>query len=171
MADVFLFDTNIATAVWNTRDKYHEQAHSYLSNLGGINANTIKISVVTLAEVRCGLRTAQNMPDEQRTAVQDAMDRYPVVLPITEHTAEYYSKIRSKLFIDHSPRNERGRLTRRWVEDLTDSTTEKSLGIQTNDIWIAAQAMEKNLVLVTADQMRHIASLQLNPGLRIVYWR
>jgi predicted nucleic acid-binding protein len=44
---------------------------------------------------------------------------------------------------------------------LVDPLTAKCLGIQENDLWIAAQAYESNLVLVTHDKMdrlREVAS-------------
>jgi predicted nucleic acid-binding protein len=39
---------------------------------------------------------------------------------------------------------------------LIDPVTSRELGIQENDLWIAAQALEYNLVLVTNDKMDRI---------------
>ena len=41
-------------------------------------------------------------------------------------------------------------------EQLIDPVTSQELGIQENDLWIAAQALEYNLVLVTNDKMERI---------------
>jgi predicted nucleic acid-binding protein len=129
------------------------------------------ISAVTLAEVEYGLRTAPKIDTARQAIVRNVMARYVLVLPITRHTGEFFSEIRSELFMTYSPKNARGRLTKHRVEDLVERTTAKLLGVQENDIWIAAQAMETNLVLVTEDKMNHITSLQLNPGLRTIRWR
>lgn len=40
----------------------------------------------------------------------------------------------------------------RWVEGWTDRVTGQLLKIDENDLWIAAQAVERNLVVVTSDQ-------------------
>jgi predicted nucleic acid-binding protein len=39
---------------------------------------------------------------------------------------------------------------------LIDPVTSRELGIQENDLWIAAQALEYNLVLVRNDKMDRI---------------
>lgn len=169
MADVFLFDTNIATAIWDVGSTYHQQALDFAASLG--KDSKIMISVVTPAEVEYGLRIAPKIDASRQESVRNAMRQYALVTSITTHTVEFYAEIRSKLFLDKSPIDARGRLKIRWPEDLVDRTTGKSMGVQENDIWIAAQAMEMDLVWATADKMDRIASLQLNPGLRIVYWR
>ena len=169
MPDAFLFDTNIATAMWDTGSPYHQRAREFESSLGG--DARILISAVTLAEVEYGLRTAPKIDAARQAVVRNAMGSYELVMPITRHTVEFYSEIRSKLFMTYSPRNARGRLTKHRVEDLVEHTTAKLLGVQENDVWIAAQAMEMNLVLVTEDRMDRITSLQLNPGLRTRCWR
>jgi len=39
----------------------------------------------------------------------------------------------------------------RWVEAWSDRVTGQLLQIDENDLWIAAQAVERNLVVVTSD--------------------
>jgi predicted nucleic acid-binding protein len=39
----------------------------------------------------------------------------------------------------------------RWVEDWSDRVTGQLLHIDENDLWIAAQTVERNLVVVTSD--------------------
>ena len=170
MPGAFLFDTNIATAMWDMGSKYHQKAREFASSLD--KNDEIIISAVTLAEVEYGLRTAPKIDAARQEMERNAMGIYAFTLPITGSTVEYYSEIRSKLFMKYSPRNARGRLTQHWVEDLLERTPGKLLGAQENDIWIAAQAMEMDLVLVAEDKhMDRIASLQLNPGLHIRHWR
>jgi len=51
---------------------------------------------------------------------------------------------------------------------LVDPVTAKVLGIQENDLWIAAQAIERNLILVTNDGMSRIR--EIASELRIEDW-
>ena len=169
MPDAYLFDTNIATAVWDKGNPDHLTARAYQLSLGA--SVTVLVSVVTLAEVEYGLRIAPRIDASRQSDVRSAMSSYPLVMPITRHTIEFYSEIRSKLFVDYSPKDARGRLTAHWVEDLVDRTTGKALGAQENDIWIAAQALEMNVALVTDDKMDHMSRLVLDPPLRTIRWK
>ena len=67
------------------------------------------------------------------------------ILPISRHTAEPYGQIRSALFAQYSPRDSRGRIQKKWPEDLVDLTTSKALGIQENDLWIVSVAVGYDL--------------------------
>ena len=40
----------------------------------------------------------------------------------------------------------------RWLEDWVDKTKGKKLGIDENDLWMCAQAKERELILVTTDR-------------------
>ena len=72
------------------------------------------------------------------------------------HTFEPYSDLRAALFKKYSHKDRRGRLTAKWPEELRDRTSSKELGIQENDISIAAQAIQYNLVLITDEYMRRL---------------
>jgi len=61
------------------------------------------------------------------------------------------------LFEKCAPRRRRTKARR--PEELTDPVTSKLLGIQENDLWIAAQAFERRFVLVSNDAMNRIASI------------
>ncbi|MBA7697023.1 hypothetical protein ES703_105681 [subsurface metagenome] len=41
-------------------------------------------------------------------------------------------------------------------EQLVDPVTSLELGIQENDLWIAAQVVVRGLILVTTDKLSHI---------------
>ena len=72
------------------------------------------------------------------------------VLPITKHTSPVYARLKTdlaKCYLAKASRKDRTR----WVEDWVDKTTGKKLQIDENDLWMCAQAKERDLVLVTAD--------------------
>jgi tRNA(fMet)-specific endonuclease VapC len=78
----------------------------------------------------------------------------PMVLDITKATRIYYGLLRASIFEKYAPNARRRRGLR--PEQLIDPVTSRELGIQENDLWIAAQALEYNLVLVTNDKMDRI---------------
>jgi tRNA(fMet)-specific endonuclease VapC len=77
-----------------------------------------------------------------------------MVLNITKATRIYYGSLRARIFEKYAPNERRCRGLR--PEQLIDLVTSRELGIQENDLWIAAQALEYNLVLVTNDKMDRI---------------
>ena len=92
------------------------------------------------------------------TAIQVAFKdfvgkRLPDVLHIQRSTSIPYGQIRATLFKKFAPKNRRNGLR---PCQLVDPVTATSLGIQENDLWIAAQAVEFNLVLVTHDRTIHL---------------
>ena len=117
----------------------------------------VYVAAVSIAEVEYGLLTAPNIDAPRQSIVRDAMSSYSV-LDVDRHTAKTYAEIRARLFQRHSPRDLRGRLTRKYVEDLREPTTGKELGIQENDLWIISVAVQHNLIFVTGDRMCRLVS-------------
>jgi len=56
---------------------------------------------------------------------------------------------------------------------LAPRTSAEELGIQENDLWIAAQAIQYNLVLITEDHMRRLqeVSTDLDYPLQLASWK
>lgn len=166
MSDLYLIDSCIAPAPWDKNDSLHVDARGFADSVG---ESSMAISVVTLAEIECGLKSHSQMDQERKSIVRASMAQYTYVLDITRHTADAYSEIKAKLIENHAPSGSKGKLKKKWVEDLCDLPTGRKLGIQENDIWIAAHAYERNLLLVTEDKhMLIMAKLKLNPSLRIL---
>ena len=92
-----------------------------------VKAELIVFSPVVLGELmfgfRHGTRFKENMDDLDRFLDHDAVD----LLPIGKITSDRYSRIAAKL-------------------------RQQGLPIPTNDIWIAAQAMEQGAELITSDR-------------------
>ena len=92
-----------------------------------VNAELIVFSPVVLGELmfgfRNGTRFKENMIDLDRFLKHEAVD----LVPIGKITSDRYSRIAVKLRQQGTP-------------------------IPTNDIWIAAQAMEQGAELITSDQ-------------------
>lgn len=169
MADLYLLDTTVASVAWDGGREGNEQARTFLEDLR--SRGTVVISVVTIGEIEYGLRVSPKADARRQAMMREAMRAYSLVKEITRHTAIYWAETRAKLFKRHATAEAKGRLREKWPEDLVDRTTARSLGVQENDIWLAAQAREWNAFLVTGDRMDRIAMLSLDPPLRMLKWR
>ncbi len=114
------------------------------------------ISAVTIGEIEYGHRAApaRNVA-EQTQYLRFVHHEGLVSLKITRHVGKCYGELRAWLFKNCSPRTRRAK----WPEECIDPTTAKELGVQENDIWIAAHAMTNNLVLVTHDRRGNFGKL------------
>lgn len=73
---------------------------------------------------------------------------------VTKATRIYYGSLRASVFEKYAPNAKRRSGLR--PAQLIDPVTSQELGIQENDLWIAAQALEYNLVFVTNDKMERM---------------
>jgi tRNA(fMet)-specific endonuclease VapC len=100
-------------------------------------AGTVFVSVFVLGELKAGFKAGSHEALNKRI-LGEFLDKSAVeILPAGEDTADFYARIWSSLRKAGRP-------------------------IPTNDVWIAAQAMETGSVLITYDA--HFAQI---PGLRI----
>ena len=161
----YLLDTNIASSSWDYGAPSHGCVRQRLEALGD---SLVYVAAVSIAEVEYGLQIAPAIDAQRQSTVRNAMASYEV-LRIDQHTAQTYAEIRANLFRIYAPRNRRGRLTQKYVEDLTDRTTGKQLGIQENDLWIMSVAVQYNLILVTNDRMPRVVEAAMYSD-RTEYW-
>jgi tRNA(fMet)-specific endonuclease VapC len=75
-----------------------------------------------------------------------------LTIPVTPHTACHYGFLKANIFRLHPPHSTRQNHPERCIDRVTGA----ELGIDENDLWIAAQAIERNLILVTNDEMLRI---------------
>ena len=168
--DGFLFDTNAVSALWNARHPEHDTVKAFFE---GVSHSPVWLSTIVLAEIEYGMKITPEMDIDSQTQVRHEMSNHPFILDIDKHTIGPYSDLRAELFKNYSPRDRRGRLTVKWPEDLIERTSAKELGVQENDIWIAAQAIQYNLILVTDDYMQRLVDVSenLDNPLRIARWK
>ena len=89
---------------------------------------------------------------------------------ITKHVAEQYGELMAWLFNNCGPSAKKTKAKR--LDQLVNPTTGKELGVDENDIWIAAQAKTHNLVLVTHDFRGNFDKVlkQFAPTLTVEDW-
>ncbi len=150
----YLLDTNIVNYWHNDASPHHAAVVARINALQ--EDDFLFISVVTLGEIEFGHRRALSPDVAQQTAFRTFLqDRLPHALNITQNTVEYYGDIRSRLFTRYPPQGKK----QRRPEACYDTVNSRELGIDENDLWIAAQAAERQLVLVTNDGMARIRSV------------
>ena len=129
------------------------------------------ISAISLGEIQYGHAAEPAGAGPVRESfVKFVREKFPQILKVSRHTAEPYGRIRAALFDKLGPKPRKSKKKR--AEELCDPTTGRELGIDENDLWIVAQAAERNLVLVTHDKMVHIreALQESETGVRIEDW-
>lgn len=169
--DGYLLDTNSASVLWDARHVDHSKIRSLLESIASA---PVWICIITLAEVEYGLKTAPEINADLQENVREKMAKYQEVLAPDKHTIAPYSDLRAELFKIYAPRDRKGRLTKKRPEDLFERTSAKELhGTQENDIWIAALAIQYNLILITDDRMTPLmdVSRSLIDPLKITKWR
>ena len=168
--DGYLLDTTAASALWDRRHHDHPKIRGFLRSAAD---SPTWVSIVVLGEVEYGLKIVPQMDEDLQAEVRRRMARFPQILDVNKHTIEPYSDLRAALFKKYSPRDRRGRLRTKWPEDLRERTSSKELGVQENDLWIAAQAVQYKLVLVSGDYMRRLqeVSAALDCPLQLASWK
>jgi tRNA(fMet)-specific endonuclease VapC len=116
------------------------------------------VSAISLGEVSFGLMKNKAKTQAGRKE-RIEFDRWikrtfppEMVLSVDQHTRTEYGKLKAALFKSFPPKSKKE--TR--PELCLDPVTSIELGIDENDLWIAAQSLQRGLTLVTRDQMQRI---------------
>ena len=164
--DVYLLDTCIASILW---DELHDQHVPYQEKAKALGDAPLYVSVVTLAEVEWGMQLDPDVARDRHDITRKNMATYEV-MPLNRDIARTYARLKARLFNRYAPRNKKGKLKTKWVGDLRDLATDKSLGIQENDLWQVSFAMSRNYMLLTNDRMSRLREIA-GDELRVLDWR
>jgi len=151
----YLLDTNILSLWFDKHDEPgHSQVAAHVSTLQ--EDDFLATSVIVLGEIEYGHRAVSPRGD---STVQEGYNtllrqRVPLVYEVGKTTTLYYGPLRARLFEEFAPRIRKRKKLR--TEQLKDPVTALELGIDENDLWLAAQAIEHKMVLVTHDKMKRI---------------
>jgi len=164
--DAYLLDTTILSIYLDPTHPHHAQKSQSLAALPAESSRFI--SAVALAELGFGTKLAaaigkRSLPALEAIIVQA---RSHAVLDITHHTAAIYADIKARIaqkYLAKTLRKDRPKYIEEWV----DKATGQKLGIDENDLWMCAQAKERDLVFVTADgRMKRISDA--DPDVRLL---
>lgn len=159
----FLLDTNIISFLADFKEKLHvpvRDAHLQLAD-----QVPVFVSSISHGEIEYGMRTNPKLSLNLQKDIHKMLEHFSV-LDISASTREAYGEIRSRLFERFIVK---GRKKKR-PEQLVDPVTSLQLGVQENDIWITALALEYNLTLVTHDRKMEPLWEAAGTQLRVADW-
>ncbi len=155
----FLIDTNIWEYWFNPkREPQHSNVLKRVAELRQQSENDknpfrVWISSVAWGEIEFGYQVQSNKDVSLETQFKQFVHSIaPKEFIIDKHVTPEYGRIKAMLF-ENVPKNKRKSLR---PEQIVDPITSKELGIQENDLWIVAQAITRNLTLVTNDKLARI---------------
>ena len=150
----YLIDTN-HIAAWERQDQI------FMAHLREVPPeNILWVCPISLAELECGLRITAATDPRRRAAcrrfIEDQVLDFVREIGIT--TRDSYAEIMEQIWRAHPPANAR-------VDTQRHLST---LGVDVNDVWIAAVALEHGLILLTDDRMDTIRACV--PDLNVENW-
>ena len=161
--DGYLLDTNIFDYLTDRADVFHAPVQRVFAQVP--DATPVFISAITAGEVEYGIQANPGMSEARRLDLLSAVAQFPV-LGVTSGAGTHFGKVRAVLF-ERNIRNGKRSLR---PEQLVDPVTSLRLGVQENDLWIVAQALEHNLTLVTHDRRMRPVWEAAGPALRVEDW-
>lgn len=148
--DGYIIETSALSVYLDSARKKHEGARR---TIGALDPLATKfVSVVTLAEITYGLKSAEAFEGRSLPALAGIIRdvRTYGLLDVTKHTANSYAELKANLAKKYLAKAIR-RHPPRWLEEWVDQNTGQRLQVDENDLWMCGQAKERNLVLITAD--------------------
>lgn len=149
--DGYLLDTCFVSALLDARHDNYEVAQR--TNEAIQAGEPRYVSRITIAELTFGFlldHAATGRPHPKATDMLRRAQEYKI-LEVTKHTAMEYAELRKKLAVTYLPGLLRSQRPR-WVDLWPDRVRQDTLQIDENDLWICAQARERNLILLTSDR-------------------
>lgn len=164
--DAYLLDTTILSIYLDPTHPHHAEKGKSLDVLPA--DRTEYISAVALAEMHFGVRLAEALGKGSLPALEAMFleAKSYAVLDITHHTASVYAELKANIarkYLAKTLRKDRPKYIEEWV----DKATGRQIQIDENDLWMCAQAKERDLVFVTADRrMQRISDA--DPSVRLL---
>jgi predicted nucleic acid-binding protein len=149
--DGYLLDTTILSIYLDPTHPHHAEKGKSLDTLPA--DRTEYVSAVALAELDFGVRLASALAKAKLPDLEAMLVRAKsyAVLDITHHTASVYAELKADIALKYLAKTLR-KDRPKYIEEWVDKATGRKLGIDENDLWMCAQAKERDLVFVTADR-------------------
>ncbi len=153
----YLLDTGLLHPLYLEKHVDHAKIVKAIDKLS--SPPVLYVSVIARGEVEYGHMSVNGGNTVAHVELRSWLDseKFPEPLVVTRHTASIYARIKAALFLKFPKTGGWKKGKKKLVEELTDPTSGRELGIGENDLWIASQAIEKNLVLVSGDKMVRIS--------------
>ncbi|MHC4619117.1 MAG: type II toxin-antitoxin system VapC family toxin [Planctomycetota bacterium] len=147
----YLLDTCIWSYWFDSKKAQHTRVVDSIQNLA--SGSKLGISIITWGEIAHGHKVVSpELLPIQSEYLQFIQSKGPKTFEIDIHTASTYGELRALLFEKLPKETKR----KKRAEQVVDPVTGLELGIDENDLWIVAQAITRNLILVTNDKLARI---------------
>lgn len=166
--DAYLLDTTILSIYLDPGHASHGDKSAILKSLPPSALQYI--SVIGLAELMFGVELATSLEKGNLPILREIIRqaRSYAALDVSHHTSAAYAELKAKIaskYLHKVLRKDRPKYIEEWV----DKATGKALGIDENDLWMCAQAKERDLIFITADaRMKRIQDADSTVRLLII---
>jgi predicted nucleic acid-binding protein len=147
----YLLDTCAVSAYLSPTRPNHAIVRDRIDTL---EAESLKyVSVITLGELVYGAQLSANSEGVDIASFEDLImeaRKYPL-LSVTDHVADSFGKLKASLAVTCIPRRLKRKKRPRWVEDWIKAATGRDMQVDENDLWLFAQAHDRDLVFLTTD--------------------
>jgi len=155
----YLLDTCVISSLLNPLKANHGRVREAIDCLA--ESDIFYISVITLAELQFGIELGILQGHKEIKSLNSIINqaqRRPI-LEVTRHTAKEYGLIKALVASKYLEKALRKEGRPRWPEEWIDKASGKKLQIDENDLWLTAQACDRNLTLLTNES--HLDRIQV----------
>lgn len=146
----YLFDTSVLIALVDPQSTFNRAAKDVIAAMQ--EGDLQFVSSISFGEIHTGIETnlrirGQRPPNAQQTLT---LAQTHGLLTIDDHVARSYGALKAAMVARYMPnasRAQRGRFLENWI----DQATGLRLGVNENDLWICAQAIERDIFVVSTD--------------------
>jgi predicted nucleic acid-binding protein len=165
----YLLDTSILSCRYDTGHPDHAAVKAFLDGLPP--DDLVFVSVVAIAEIQYGAALYEMAEGHASSAAMTVLTgaRSYNVREITRFTGREYGSIKANVAFKYlkEPMNKKRRSP--WIEDWIDEYTGQALRINEGDLWMCAQAKERNLILLTRDKrMQRISDADITVAIQVI---
>lgn len=165
MATDRLLDTNVVSHLWSKSNLNSDEVFRKMQELG---PGKMYVSVVSLGEIEYGHQVTPQPDPVQQARTRAEMERafgdegmikvYPLCEIEERKLYETYAELRAGLFKKYGRRDRAGKVVTKRVSALTlpMGGSDRNLGIEENDVWLASLAISSRLVFATHEKMERI---------------
>jgi predicted nucleic acid-binding protein len=151
----YLLDSNHVYAYFCKIPSVYERAEQ-------IPGSQLRVSAITFGEIAAGHKINRSTDLNRRMEYEKWVNNKFLahVLNVTDKTKDSYAEIIARIWEKYRPKTHKTKTEQHLL----------SLGVDINDVWIAALALERNFVLVTRDGMDKIKEAVEGDGLKFENW-
>ena len=152
--DGYLLDTNHLVPLLRAD---HRDRAAVLNGLAAASAQApVYVATATLAELEVGCCIGLTERSEAQTEIREVIRANKLsIKDFTNHTAAEYGALKAALMLKYNRMQVKSNKSK-WPELWTSPDRGVTLGVDEFDLLVVSHAMERRLVLVTADPMRRI---------------